>query len=63
MRTRALLVLSVVLTGCVTPREYGNVRRLMAYPGFQDAANAAPGVMVEAMDTIDRLERQLANCP
>lgn len=57
----ALVSLVSWLSGCVyVPARVNEVDRLIAYPGFQDAGKAAPGWTVEALDTVDRLQRELA---
>lgn len=53
-----LLILAILwLSGCATPGE-DHVRRLMAYPGFEDAHRVAPGFTVEVLQTIEQLQRE-----
>ena len=59
--TRAIpAILSLFLAGCVsTPPPQNETRRLMAFPGFEDAAKAAPGWTVEVLDSVARMEYEL----
>ena len=63
MRRAVLSLLSLFLAGCVSIPPQGEVRRVMAFPGFEDAGRAAPGWTVEALDTIARLEYELNRLP
>jgi len=65
VKTRCIqiwLVAALILTGCATTATTpkGEVRRLMNFPGFQDAGRVAPGWTVEALDTVAGLEHELS---
>jgi len=64
MRSRyaqIVLLVALALPGCATtPQRSNEVRRLMAFPGFQDAGRAAPGWTVEALDAVAELEHELS---
>lgn len=55
-----LAICGLLLAGCVSAPQHGHVRRLLAFPGFEDAGKAAPGWTVEALDTVAMLEYELA---
>ncbi len=58
---RSLFAVAVlIIAGCVSAPQHGHVRRLLAFPGFDEAGKAAPGWTVEALDTVALLEYELA---
>ena len=48
-----------VCTGCQTPVEYNNTKRLTAHPEFPRVAYNAPAFTREALKTIAELEWEL----
>ena len=50
-------------TGCQTPVEYNNTKRLTAHPQFPRAAYNAPDFTREALKTIAELEWELERRP
>lgn len=59
MRHAIPAILGLFLAGCVSTPPQNEVRRLMAFPGFEDAAKAAPGWTVEVLDSVARLEYEI----
>lgn len=67
MNRRAAILIGAVLaahcllaSGCATrPVHLNNADRLIAHPQFQQAANAAPEFVSEALKTINRLEHEI----
>lgn len=61
MKAAILGVLSLFLAGCVStpPPLRGEVRRLIAHPGFEDARTIAPSWTTDALETVARLEYEL----
>lgn len=67
MNRRAAFLLGSLLTAycllassCATrPVQLDNADRLIAHPQFQQAANAAPEFVSEALKTINRLEHEI----
>lgn len=55
------LFVAITVSGCVTRPPLNNADRLMAEPGFVDAAKAAPKWTSDALKTINRLEAEIEN--
>jgi hypothetical protein len=54
------LVLLVAVSGCMsTPARLSNSDRLIRHPQFNQAAQAAPEFVSEALKTINRLEQEI----